>query len=313
MPMNTTIPARHLLLALAVVAVWGSNFTVIETALDDFPPLLFAALRFSFAAVPAIFLMGRPPVPVRVLAAYGLFIGVGQFGVLYIAMRSDITPGLASLVIQMQVFFTVALALALTGERVRRYQVAALALAGLGIAVIGLNSGGTTTMAGLAMVLLAAFSWACGNIVGRRASGSNMLAFVAWSSLFAVAPLYGLSFAFEGWHEIQSGLRSADAGAWLAVAWQSAGNTIFGYGVWAWLLSRHPAAAISPIALLVPVFGMATAMVFLDEPMQAWKLAAASLVLSGLALNLFVPVFRARGAVLGGARNLPRDALSSGD
>ena len=138
--MHHTPPPRHLLLAVAVVAVWGINFTVIKVALGDFPPLMFAALRFTLAFLPAAFFLKRPAVPIGTLAAYGVFIGAGQFGLLYVAMKSDISPGMASLVLQTQVFFTIGLSMALAGERVKAYQVAALALAVAGIAVIGANT-----------------------------------------------------------------------------------------------------------------------------------------------------------------------------
>ena len=44
---------RDLALALLVVTVWGSSFTVIRIGLDNMPPMLLAALRFSLAAIPA--------------------------------------------------------------------------------------------------------------------------------------------------------------------------------------------------------------------------------------------------------------------
>ena len=118
---TTSLPLRHLFLALAVVAVWGTNFVVIKLALADLPPLLFATLRFVFALLPAILFMRRPPVAWSNLAAYGLLIGVGQFGVMYMAIRDNISPCLASLLVQAQVFFTIALAMRFTSERVVPY------------------------------------------------------------------------------------------------------------------------------------------------------------------------------------------------
>ena len=281
------LPARHFLLALAVVAIWGTNFVVIKLALAHLPPLLFAALRFVLAVVPAVFLIRRPAASWANLCAYGLLIGVGQFGLLYLAMRSSISPGLASLVIQTQVFFTIGLSMLITRERLKPLQWLALALAVSGIVVIALRTDGSTTLGGLAVTLVAAASWAGGNTVSRRAGRVDALAYVVWSSLFAVPPLVALSWWVEGGDAIAAGLRAADAATWAAVLWQSVGNTLFGYAVWGWLLARHPAATIAPLALLVPVFGMAAAAWWLGEPLPAWKLAAAVLVIGGLALNLF--------------------------
>lgn len=293
--MSAPLPARHFFLAVLVVAVWGTNFVVIKLGLAHLPPLLFAALRFTFALLPAVFFLPRPAVPWRNLAAYGLLIGVGQFGVLYLAMRGHITPGLASLVVQTQVFFTIGLAMRGTGEVVRPFQWVALGLAAAGIVVIGSHTGGDTTVAGVLMVLFAALSWAGGNIVSRAAGRVNMLAYVVWTSAFAVPPLFILSWCFEGSAAIEAGLRQADAVTWASVLWQSVGNTLFGYAAWGWLLARHPAATITPMALLVPVFGMAASSWWLGESLPAWKLIAAGLVMAGLALNLLWPRWRPAG------------------
>jgi O-acetylserine/cysteine efflux transporter len=291
-----TLPLRHLLLALAVVAIWGSNFVVIKYALHTLPPMTLAVLRFSFAFVPACFFLRRPAVGWRNLGCYGLFIGVGQFGLLYLAMRSQISPGLASLVVQTQVFFTLLLAVRLRQERVLPTQWLGLALAAGGVALIASHTDGSTTALGVGMVLAAAFSWACANLLTQRAGRIDMLAYVVWSSAFAVPPLLVLALLLDGPAQVSAGLAAADTGTWAAVLWQSIGNTLFGYGAWSWLLARHPAARIVPMALLVPVFGLGSASLLLGEPMPAWKLLAAALVLGGLAINLFGPQLLRRRA-----------------
>ena len=292
LPMPASLPWRHFLLALAVAAVWGTNFVIIKVVLGSLPPLLFAALRFALAFFPVLFFLKRPAVKWRNLALYGVLIGVGQFGLLYFAINGHISPGLASLVIQTQVFFTIGLSMWLAGERVHGFQWVALVLATAGIGVIVLHTDGSTTVLGLALVLLGALSWAGGNMTAKQGSPANMLAYVVWSSAFAVPPLLALSWVFEGWDAASAGLRQASTATWVAVLWQSWGNTLFGYAAWGWLLARHPAATISPMALLVPVFGMATAALWLAEPLPGWKLAAAGLVMAGLALSLLWPRLR---------------------
>ena len=290
--MHTSLPLRHFLLALAVVAVWGTNFVVIKLALGHLPPLLFAALRFTLALFPALFFLPRPTVGWRNLALYGVLIGVGQFGLLYLAIHGHISPGIASLVVQTQVFFTIGLSMRMSGERVQLFQWAALALATAGIANIATHTDGTTTVLGLFMILGAALSWAGGNIAAKVGKPANMLAYVVWSSAFSVPPLFALSYVFEGGDAIANGLRDASWMTWAAVAWQSWGNTLFGYAAWGWLLARHPAATITPMALLVPVFGMGASSWLLGESLPAWKLVAAALVMGGLAVNLLWPMLR---------------------
>ncbi len=292
------LPLSHVLLAVAVVAVWGTNFVVIRAALDVLPPLLLGTLRFALALLPAALVVPRPRVPLANLAGYGVAVGAGQFGLLYLAIDGRITPGLASLVVQTQVFFTIGLAMWLARERLRPYQAAAVGLGAAGLLVVGLHtgagSGDGVTVGGVLLVLGAAFSWAVGNVLAKRAGSIDMLAYVVWSSVFAVPVLLALSLLTEGAPRIAAALAQAGWGTWAAVAWQAWANTLFGYGAWNWLLARNPAAAVAPMALLVPVFGMGASAVVLGEPLPPWKLAAGALVLGGLALNLLWPLWRGR-------------------
>jgi len=284
------LPLSHLLLALAIVAVWGTNFVVIKLSLEAFPPLLFAALRYTFAFLPLAFFIPRPQVSWGNMCAYGVAIGVGQFGILFFAIDGRISPGLASLVIQTQVFFTIGFAMFFAKERLRLYQAVAVSIAMTGLGTIALHTDASTTFLGLALVVFAGLSWGIGNTVSRRAGSINMLSYVVWASAFSLPPLFLISWIFEGgWEQINTSIITAPMGAWLGVFWQSWGNTVFGYAAWAWLLSKHPAAVVGPAPLLVPIFGMGASAYFLSEPLPLWKILAAGLVIAGLIVNLFWP------------------------
>lgn len=292
------MPITHLFLALAVVFVWGTNFVVIRWGLDGLPPFLFATLRFAFSALPWLLFIPRPTAPWRKLAAFGVLLGVGQFGLLFLAMQGHISPGLASLVVQIQVFFTIGLSLALMGERVRGFQVVGLLLALAGLGVIALNlDAAVVTWLGLGLVMSAAFFWAGANLVVKSLGPVNMLHFMVWSSVFAVPPLLAISWLVEGPALMQSAITEATPLVWASVLWQALGNTLFGYGVWNWLLARHPAATVTPLALLVPVFGMGASALSLGEALPMWKLGAAGLVLGGLAVIVLWPRLQARQRV----------------
>ncbi len=288
------MPLPHILLALAVVAVWGTNFVVIRWGLDGLPPLLFATLRFAASALPWLLFVPRPRVRWQTQAAFGVLLGVGQFGLLFLAIQGHISPGLASLVVQMQVFFTIGLSLWLMGERVRPYQLLGLLLAVSGLGIIGLHLDASVTLAGVALVLGAGFCWACANLVVKQAGQVNMLHFMVWSSVYAVPPLLLLSLWTEGPAAIGTALSNAGPIIWASVLWQAVGNTLFGYGAWNWLLARHPAAAVTPMALLVPVFGMGSSALMLGEALPGWKLVACALVLAGLATIVLWPRLRSR-------------------
>lgn len=278
---------RDALLAIAIVFVWGTNFVVVRIALNDLPPLFLATLRFAFVVFPACFFLPRPKVSWANLSLYGICIGLLQFGSLFIAMNGKISPGLASLVIQMQVFFTVALAMLRNGERLKPHHLLAFTLAVAGMGVIAAHNGHGTTLAGLSLVLLAAFGWALGNQASREAGRINMLAYVVWAAIFSIPPLLGLSLLLEGRAAIANAIARTGAVAWACVLWQSVGNTLFGYTCWGWLLSRYQAATVAPLSLLVPVFGFGASALYLGEALPAWKITATILIMAGLAVNLF--------------------------
>lgn len=276
----------HQLQALLVTAIWGTNFVFIHIGLQELPPFTFATLRFALVAFPLVFFFPRPDIAWKYLIAFGVFIGFGQFGFLFWAMQDNITPGLASLVVQTQVFFTIFLAVFLFSESIRMVQIWALLISFLGLALIGLYTDGETTLVGLLMVLIAALSWACGNLTVKKAGKVNLIAFLAWSSIFSVPPLLAMAFWLEGSELMISSISQASYKAWAVVIWQTVGNTLICYGLWNSLLHRYPAADIAPWALLVPVFGMTASTLFLDEVLPWWKVTAAILIMGGLIINL---------------------------
>ena len=123
------MPPRHIFLALSVALVWGLSFIAIRWGVDEVPPLLLTAVRYVFAAVPAVFFVKRPAVGWPLLVGYGFAIGVGQFGLLFLAIKLGMPAGLSSLVIQLQVFFTIFLAFAFFGERPNLAQLGGAAVA----------------------------------------------------------------------------------------------------------------------------------------------------------------------------------------
>jgi O-acetylserine/cysteine efflux transporter len=289
------LPVSHLLLALAIVAVWGTNFVVIKLSLGAFPPFLFAALRYIFALLPLVIFIPRPKVPWGNLCIYGLATGVGQFGVMFYAMDGHISPGLASLVIQTQVFFTIGFAMFFAKEGLKIYQAVAVGIAMIGLLIIAVHTDADTTFLGLALVLFSGLSWGVANTLSRRAGSINMLSYVVWASAFSIPPLLLISVIFEGgWQQISTSISSASYGAWAGVLWQSWANTLFGYAAWGWLLSKHPAAVVAPAPLLVPIFGMGASAFFLSEPLPLWKILAAGLVIIGLLINLFWPSIKTK-------------------
>lgn len=276
-----------ILTAIAVVGIWGLNFVVIKVGLQDLPPILFTALRFLFAAFPLVFFVRRPTIPWTLLAGYGLFQFAVQFTLLFSGMKLGLSAGLASLVIQLQAFFTIGLAILLLGERPRATQWIGALIALAGMLLVTMHLEGHATVLGFLLVIAGGLSWAMANILTKKMRDVRPVPLVVWGSLLATPPLLCASLLIEGPAVWMQTLHHAGWPSVGAILFQSYPNTILGFGVWSILMRKYPTATIAPFTLLVPVFGMLSATLLLDEPLQWWKIVAGVLVLGGLAFNQF--------------------------
>ena len=297
--MKEHLSPRDLALTLGIVALWGFAFVPIEVGLREMPPFAMVALRFFLAAIPLIFFVKRPQMPWRYITAYGVAIGVCQFGLLFLGMKLGMPAGLSSLVIQFQVFFTIGLGIAFLGEPLHRHNLIGATISAAGLVLLGaykLGAGATGTLIGFFLVIASALAWAVGNVVAKRAAGEHdedMFALVVWSSIVPPLPLAVLSYAFEGgaaaWHAVLS----AGALSWGCVLFLAWVATLFGFAQWAGLMHRYPTALISPFALLIPVSGLASGAFLLGEGLAPLQAAGVLLVFAGLAENVYGPRLRA--------------------
>lgn len=294
----------HLALAALVAAVWGVNFVVIEIGLDHFPPLLFSALRFLVAALPAVFFVGRPKVAWKWIVGVGLALGVAKFGLLFTGMDLGAPAGLSSLVLQVQAVFTALFAFLALGERPGRVKVLGMGVALAGIGVAAVDEGASGPLTGFALIIAAAVCWGVSNVLTRKAAPPDALNFMVWVSTVPVLPLLALSLLLEGPQRDLAALRALDwtgTGVIVYVAWIT---TVFGFGAWGWLLRRYPASSVAPFSLLVPVFGMTSAALFLGESGSPLRWCAAALLVGGVALTSVTPG-RRPGAERAGAAAAP--------
>ncbi len=297
--MKHALAPRDLLLTLAVVTLLGFTFVPIKVGLRELPPFALAALRFFFAAVPLVLVIRRPRMPWSDVIGYGLAIGVFQFGLLFLGIKLGMPAGLSSLIIQVQVFFTIGLAIAFLGDRLQRHSLIGAVVATAGIAVLALQSlieGAHATLVGFALVLVAAFAWGVGNVIAKRAAAAHdadMFSLVVWSSLVPPVPLALLSYVFEGGASAWHAVASAGMLTWGCVFMLAWGATLFGFASWARLLHRYPTGLIAPFALLIPVSGIASCAIFLGESLAPLQAIGGALVFAGLAENVYGPRIRA--------------------
>ncbi|WP_327108381.1 EamA family transporter [Nonomuraea glycinis] len=267
----------HLALAIGLAAVWGVNFVVMQVGLQHFPPLLYASLRFTLAAFPALLLVGRPEVPWRWVVAVAATLGAGQFGLLLVGMRAGMPAGLTSLVLQMQVLFTILFAVTLLGERLTARRVAGLAVAFGGLALVAFDFGLSGPVGAFALCVAAAAAWGLGNVAQRKAAPPDALRFMVWVSALSAPPLLLLSLLVEGAPDL-----AAPVEGWLSLAYVAFISTLGGFGVWGYLLRHYDASTVAPYTLLVPVFGMSSAALLTGEAISWLQVLAAALIVTGV-------------------------------
>lgn len=283
---------RHIALAVLTAAIWGFNFVAIRIGLDTFPPLLLTTLRFVLAALPALVI--RPPkLPLRQLLLIALTLFLGQFVFVFLGIDNGMPPGLSSLVIQAQSFFTILLAALFLGEKPSVRQMAGVAVAFCGLGLIALSVGVDVTWLGLGLTLIAALSFGLGNVLMRGAGKVDMLPMVVWMSVVLPIPAFLLSLLFEGWPVIVASIVKADLLAYGAVFYLAVPTTLIGFGMWGLLLKTYPAGTVAPFALLVPLFGMLSAALVLGERFPPIRFAGMALIVCGL-LILAAPLQRLR-------------------
>lgn len=276
-------------LLVLVAALWGFNFVVIKIGIANFPPILFSALRFLFAALPLVFFLPRPAVPWRLILGMGLVLGVVKFSLLFIAMDVGLSAGLASLLLQAQAFFTVILAAIVFGDRPRPVQVTGILAALAGMTVIASTVDGGFTYAGLALALGAALAWAVSNMMMKKVGSVDMLALMVWVSLVPPIPLMLISLATEGLDRDLAALAALSWEGLGAVAYIAYVATIFGFGVWGYMIRKHGLSSVAPFSLLVPVFGMSSSALVFGESFGPVRLGGAALVVCGLVFTALGP------------------------
>lgn len=306
-----TVSRRDMILAAVVASFWGFNFVVIDWGMAGIPPLLFVAIRFAVVAA-AIAVVPRPTASWRTVVGVGAFMSLGQFGLLYTSMALGLQPGLAALLLQAQVVFTILIAAGVLRERPTVPQTIGVALGVVGLAVVAAGRGGDAPAIAVAFALAAALSWAIGNVIARRAGDVRRpgrlgsLSLTVWSALVVPVPALALSLVVEGPAAVADGLAAFGWRPALSTLYTAVLCTIIGYAIYNGLLARNASAAVVPWVLLAPVVAMLSAALLLGQIPTVGELIGGLLLVVGV-LVTGIPVRRRR------ARGSVPDATAAGE
>lgn len=305
------VTPRHLALGVLVAIIWGVNFVAIDLGLGDTPPLVLVAFRFLLVAVPLVFFVPRPDASWRVIVGIGLFMSAGQFGLLFTAMHLGLPAGLAAVVLQCQMIFTLIIGALVLRERPTRMQLGGAAVGVIGLGVVALGrfeaAPGLAAVVPMLICVAAGLSWAVGNVISRSASGASGFGIVVWSALVVPLPVLAMSLVLDGPAVVGDAFATIGWQTIASVAYTAVLASLVGYTIWNMLLGRYPAAMVAPFALLAPPVGLAAAAVVLGEVPNALELAGSVLLVGGVAVGQLRR--RSRDHEIGAARTEPAPVL----
>ena len=278
-------------IGLVIIFIWGFNFVVIAWGVESMPPLLMGGLRFLLVALLGSFFIAKPNIPWRWMALYALTLCFGQFSLLFSALAFGMPAGLASLVLQSQAVFTLFFSLIILKEQVKNSQVLAMLIAGSGLYIIGSSGQAhSMTLLGFSLTIAAAIAWGLGNVVNRlinqRGYRAN-IGLVVWSSWIAMVPFFVTSYWVEGEEAILNSIQNLNVLSVFVLFYLAVAASMIGYSLWSYLLTNYPAGQVAPLTLGVPIVGIMSASVLLNEQMSAQQIFGIVIVMLGLLVNTF--------------------------
>lgn len=263
------------LLAVLVPTLWSLGFTLSKAAFDTFPPILLIALRFGVTALAFIWAV---PTPARAVL-WRIFLvsvvsGSVQYSLAYLGL-AGMDASTASLLIQMEVPFAALIAWIFLKERIGWRRAIGMTVAFFGIAMIAGEPRVQETWFPALLVAAAAFTWAIGQVMVRAIGPVGGFTLIAWMAAFASPQLFFASLVLEDgqW----AALTGAGLPQWGLVLYLGLVMNGVGYALWYHLLAKYDVNRCVPFLMLVPVVGVASAVVLLGETIT-WLIAAGGLV-----------------------------------
>ena len=278
---------KHLSLAVLVTLVWGVNFPITKLGLRAIDPFVLTGIRFALAALPLVFFIKRPAVKFSYVVAYGIIFGLGMWGVINYGIQVGVSPGIASLIIQLSVFFTMGWGFLLFKEKIRGAQMLGAVLALIGLAGIISTQEGNHAVLGVMLIVLSAVAWSVGNVIIKKSGVKEIFSFMVWASLIPPIPLFLTAWVMHGSAAFEGLQASLDLTAVLSILFQVYLATHFAYWGWNSLLKLYPVSTVAPLSLLIPVFGIASSMLILDERISTPNLISIGIIIVGLAVGLY--------------------------
>ena len=276
---------RELLLALLVPLTWALGFTVAKAALDEFPPLLLMSMRFFIAGLILVWFVPIPRHCLKDLFWISLVGSTLQYGLTFTGL-SMIDASLGGIVVQLEVPFSVLLAVIFFRERPGLLRIIGMTISFLGIALIAGRPSLSGHLEGILLTASGALVWAVGQIMYKRISSQiDGLTGIAWIGVIAAPQMLIGSMIFETGQV--DALMNASWVGWASVVYLGLIMTVVGYGIWFTVLARNPVSHIMPVLLVLPVFTVLFSVLLLGEKPSLEILLGGVTILAGVSRIVF--------------------------
>lgn len=268
---------------LAVMVIWGFNFVVIKVALSDFSPLFVTFLRFALVAVLLVPFVRMPRSKLGHVLVFSVLLGTIHFPLMFFGL-SELDAATAAVAIQLQVPFAALLAALVFKDRLGWRRAAGMVVAFAGIVVIAGEPRMSASLGPLLLVIGASFVFAVANVHVKRMGNIDGFGLNGWMALFATPQLLVFTLLAESGHRDQ--IAQATWLGWGAVLYMTVLVTIVAYGMWYPLLRRYDVNQTMPWTLTVPVFGVASGVLVLGDPLTPALVTGGLLTVAGVAIIL---------------------------
>ncbi len=294
-------PVSPDLAILALVLIWGANFSVVKYALEDFNPLAFNSLRFLLASAVLLFVLRPAPASFRLQTGdLGKFIGLGLLGnvlyqVLFIFGVDWTLAGNAALMLATVPIFVTLFSTLLKHETIGAagWLGVVLSVTGIGLVVVGGARAvgfGAATVRGDLTMLAAAVAWSAYTVgaapLVARYGSLRTTAGTMWIGTVVLTLISLPSLLAQPWEEVR-------AGAWTGLVFSGALSIALAYIIWYYGVRHLGSSRTAVYSNTVPLVALLVAWVTLGETPTGLQLVGAAAIVAGVLLA------RQRGQAIG--------------
>lgn len=270
---------QHLAFMILINLIWGFALVAAKVSMGHFPPLLFAALRFTLIVAVLFPFLKIHPGKMREVIIIALCAGPLGFG-LFFAGLAIADASVVAIVGQLGVPFSTVMSILILKEEVHWRRWLGMLLAFGGVMIISFDPRVFGFLHGVLFVVASAVVGSIGTIYQRQIKGVGTFEMQAWVAV-AAAPLMALSsLAVES--DQWAVMTSADWLEWSGVFYVAFASSLVGHAGIYYLLQRYEVSQTAPLTLMSPIFTVIFGVTLLDDVLTGRMVLGSLIALTGV-------------------------------